>query len=290
MKKFLKIIVAVLVISTLGLASFACSNAPRDAILVVDREANSGTRDAFESIFDLKNKVVSSQSHNSTGNIKSAVASDEYTIGYISQGSIDSSVIAVKVDGVAATEANILNKSYKAARPFNMITKKGEELSAAAQDFLKFVYSTDGQTIVHGKGLISAQTDEGATGLAYDTAKNSIATATVVLSGSTSMTEVTQALTEQYKKQQSNVTFSTTFGGSSVGKADVRKTGNGKADIGLVSSEISSDKDIADFETYKVATDGLAIVVNSKNKVNNLTTEQIQKIFMGEIKNWSELA
>jgi len=116
-------------------------------ITVVVREEGSGTRGAFEEIVlgdarFIANAII----QNSTGAIKNAVISDPYAVGFISMGSVDTSVKDVKVDGVEATGENVTNGSYKISRPFLYLTKG--EPDAATKAFIEFVLSEEGQQIV----------------------------------------------------------------------------------------------------------------------------------------------
>ena len=123
-----------------------------EMINVQSREDGSGTRGAFIELFGIEekdadgNKIDNTTEEanitNSTSVMMSTVAQDEYAIGYISLGSLDDSVKAVKIDGSEATAENIKNGSYKISRPFNIATK--EDLSDAAQDFEDFILSTEG--------------------------------------------------------------------------------------------------------------------------------------------------
>ena len=129
-------------------------------ISVVSREEGSGTRGAFIELFGIEQKDANGEKvdyttteadfTNSTSVMLSTVAGDEYAIGYVSLGSLNDTVKALKVDGVEATEANIKAGTYKAARPFNIATKG--EVSEVAQDFIDFILSTEGQAVVSENG------------------------------------------------------------------------------------------------------------------------------------------
>ncbi|MDR0426144.1 MAG: phosphate ABC transporter substrate-binding protein [Clostridiales bacterium] len=129
----------------------------------VSRESGSGTRDAFDGLIkngggDALSKltelaaVVSIQ--NSTGAVKTQIAGSPARLGYISLGSLDDTVKALKFEGTAATAGNVQNGTYKLSRPFNLIVKKGAEPSGAAQAFIDFILSETGQTIVTDNGYV----------------------------------------------------------------------------------------------------------------------------------------
>lgn len=111
-------------------------------IVVIGREAGSGTRDGFESIVGVEDVCVYAQELTATGAVTAAVASNENAIGYASLSAVDESVNSVAVDGVACTEETVKDGSYAVQRPFNFVVKKDAELSEAAQAFITYV--TDG--------------------------------------------------------------------------------------------------------------------------------------------------
>jgi len=118
-------------------------------IAVVSREPGSGTRGAFEEILKFQDKLVRGAiEFDGTGAIKAEVSRNADAIGYISLGSVDNSIKALSVDGVAATTGNVVSGSYKIARPFILLTKKGVALNAETKAFLDWVMSPAGQNIV----------------------------------------------------------------------------------------------------------------------------------------------
>jgi phosphate transport system substrate-binding protein len=127
-------------------------NAP---IVVVLREAGSGTRDGFESILNIVDKCVGDQEVNETGVVKSTVAGNANAIGYLSLGKLDGTVHAVAVDGVMPTEATVQDKTYKIQRPFLSLTKGTESVLVKA--FYDFIFSPDGQAMVQAKGFVKIQ-------------------------------------------------------------------------------------------------------------------------------------
>jgi phosphate transport system substrate-binding protein len=118
-----------------------------EKILVVTREAGSGTRGAFEELVMGKSKITTDAIvQGSTGAVMTTVAQAKNGIGYISMGSLDKTVKAIKVDGVAATEENVVKKQYKVSRPFLFLTKG--QPTGVAKAFIDFILSKDGQKIV----------------------------------------------------------------------------------------------------------------------------------------------
>ncbi len=118
------------------------------SIVVINREEGPGTRDAFqELVLGKEAKYTDSAAiQNSTGAVRTAVSSDQNAVGFISMGSLNDTVKAVKVDGTEATEDNVLSGSYKVSRPFNFLTKG--EAKDATKDFIDWVLSKEGQQVV----------------------------------------------------------------------------------------------------------------------------------------------
>ena len=126
-----------------------------EAIVVIGREASSGTRGAFEELLDIEDQCKYANELDSTGAVLAQVASTEGAIGYVSLDVVDDSVIALAIDGVEANEANIVAGKYMLSRPFVMATM-GEisEQSEVVQAFFEYIASEDGQEIIKKVGLI----------------------------------------------------------------------------------------------------------------------------------------
>ncbi|BCL71882.1 putative ABC-type phosphate transport system,periplasmic component [Vibrio nigripulchritudo MADA3029] len=132
-------------------------------IVAITRDTASGTRGAFEDIMKLKKKIAGkkvsaisqrAQVANGNGALKTMVASNPFAIGYISLGTVDSSVQALAIDGTAATVDNVKNGSYKVARPFLVLYKEGKP-SAETQKFLDWMVAAEAQSLVAKKGYIT---------------------------------------------------------------------------------------------------------------------------------------
>lgn len=256
------------------------------AINVVSREDGSGTRGAFVELMGVEaedengEKVDQTTSSaaitNSTAVMMTTVAGDDNAIGYISLGSLDDSVKAVKVDGAEATAENIENGSYKVARPFNVVTTG--ELSAPAQDFMNYIMSDEGQQIVSDEGYIPVET----TG-AFEP---SGATGRVVVAGSSSVTPVMEKLAEAYQAVNPDVEIEVNQSDSTTG---VTSAIEGACDLGMASRDLKDSETSQGAQATVIATDGIAIIVNNNNSVEDLTSDQIRQIFIGEVTNWSEI-
>ncbi|MFR5602350.1 MAG: substrate-binding domain-containing protein [Lachnospiraceae bacterium] len=255
-------------------------------ITVVSREDGSGTRGAFIELFGVEEKneagekidntTEDAEITNSTSVMMTTIAGNEGAIGYISLGSLNDTVKAVKIDGVDASVDNIKSGEYKIARPFNVVTKEGT--SEVAQDFMKFIMSEEGQMVVEENGYIS-QGNEGA----YEAAGVS---GKVVVAGSSSVTPVMEKLKEAYVALNPDVTIEVQQSDSTTG---VTSALEGVCDIGMAS------RDLKDTEVEKgavgtvIAMDGIAVIVNNNSPVAELTSDNVKAIFTGEVTDWAEL-
>ena len=250
-------------------------------ITVISREEGSGTRDAFTELTgvlqdDVDKTVDTAEISNSTSVVTQSVAGNDAAIGYISLGSLDDTVKALEIDGVAATVENINNGTYKVYRPFNIVTKEG--LSETAQDFVDFIMSEQGQAIV-AEDYISVESNGSYT--------PSGKTGTVTVSGSSSVTPVMQVLKEEYEALNPDVTIELQQSDSTTGVNDAIA---GTSDIGMASRALKDSELEQGVVGTVIANDGIAVIVNNENTVTGLTSEQVKGIYMGELTNWSEVA
>ena len=250
-----------------------------DNITVVSREEGSGTRGAFIELMgievdDVDQTTDMAEVTSSTAVAMQTVAGNESGIGYISLGSLDDSVKALKVDGVEATVENIKGDSYAVARPFNLATKG--ELSDVAQDFMDFIMSDEGQAIVDENGYISVSE-----GQSYE---GSGMSGTVALAGSTSVSPLMEHIAEAYKELNPDVSVEIQQSGSSAGMTSAME---GACDIGMASRGLK-DSELEVLTPIVMAMDGIAVIVNNANSIDSLPSEQIRQIFVGEITKWSE--
>ena len=253
-------------------------------ITVVSREDGSGTRGAFVELFGIEEEVNGEKVDmtteeanitNSTSVMMSTVAQDEYAIGYISLGSLDDSVKAVKVDGSEATAENIKNGSYKISRPFNIATK--EDLSDAAQDFEDFILSTEGQKVVEDNKYIPLDD--------VSDYKSNGASGKVVVAGSSSVSPVMEKLKEAYQAVNSDVEVEIQTSDSTTG---MQNAIDGVCDIGMASRELKDSEKEAGLTPIVIAMDGIAVVVNNDNPTDELSSDQIKSIFTGDVLTWDE--
>ena len=264
-------------------SSTADNSTAGNPISVVTREDGSGTRGAFVELFGIEDAdgndaiTQSAEISNSTSVVMTTVAGNPDAIGYISLGSLDNTVKALEIDGVAATVENINNGTYKVYRPFNIVTKEG--LSETAQDFVNFIMSEQGQAIVAEEGYISVESNGSYT--------PSGKTGTVTVSGSSSVTPVMQVLKEEYEALNPDVTIELQQSDSTTGVNDAIA---GTSDIGMASRALKDSELEQGVVGTVIANDGIAVIVNNESTVTGLTSEQVKGIYMGELTNWSEVA
>lgn len=204
------------------------------------------------------------------------MAGDTNAIGYASMGSINDSVKAVKVDGVEATTDNVKNGTYAIARPFNIAVKADTALSDAAQDFYNYIMSAEGQQIIADNKYIKI--DESAASFSSNGASGK-----VVVAGSSSVTPVMEKLSESYQAVNGNVTVEVQQSDSTTGMTSAIE---GTCDIGMASRELSDDE-ASKLGATSIALDGIAVIVNSENTVDDLSVDQIKGIFTGKITDWN---
>ena len=255
-------------------------------ITIVSREDGSGTRGAFIELFGIEEKqsdgtkvdmtTTDAQITNNTSVMLTTVAGDEYAIGYVSLGSLDDSVKALKIDGAEASVDTVKDGSYKISRPFNIVTKDG--LSEVAADFVKYIMSEDGQKVVEDNGYIS-QGNEGA----YEASGLS---GKVTVAGSSSVTPVMEKLAESYKKLNADVEIEVQQNDSTTG---VTSAIDGICDIGMASRELKDTETSQGVTATPIALDGIAVIVNKQNPVDELTSDQVMSIFTGETQDWADV-
>lgn len=249
-------------------------------ISVVSREDGSGTRSAFVEIVDvMKDKndmtVQTAIIQNGTDAVMTTVGNTPDAIGYISLGSLNDTVKAVKIEGVEATDQNIIDGKYPITRPFNIATKG--EPSELAQYFIDFIMSKEGQEIA-GDGYIAVDS-----GAAAFEVKDGL-TGNIQVGGSTSVAPMVEKMAEKFT-ELTGVTVDIQASGSSAGMTGAI---DGVLDIGMASRELS-DEEKAELTPIVIAQDGIAVIVNNENPMEDLTLEQVQKIYLGELLNWEDI-
>lgn len=255
-------------------------------ITVVSREDGSGTRGAFVELFGVQDEDDKGEKTDmttedatitsSTEVVMTTVAGNKNAIGYCSLGSLNDTVKAVKIDGVEATVDNINNGKYAISRPFNIATNGTP--SEVTQDFINYILSEDGQKIVEENGYIKAS-DAGAF-------KSNGAKGKIVVAGSSSVSPVMEKLMEAYKKVNTGADVELQESDSTTGmKNAIAKT----CDIGMASRDLKDSETSAGLKATVIAKDGITVVVNKENSIDNLTKDQVNNIYRGKITTWGEV-
>lgn len=251
-------------------------------ISVLTREDGSGTRDAFIELFGIEgedgtdNTIAEAEVTNSTSVMMQTVSGNKQAIGYVSLGSLDESLVkALKVDGVEATADNVKSGDYKVSRPFNIVTK---DVSPEAQDFIDFIMSEEGQAVAEEEGYIS----EGNQG-AFEGGDVS---GTITVSGSSSVTPLMEKLAEAYNAVNPDLEIQVQQSDSTTGVTDAI---NGISDIGMASRELKDDELSQGVTGTVIALDGIAVIVNSENPVEDIASDMITKIYTGEVTAWDDV-
>lgn len=294
MRKKILAVVAMAVITTLAFTGCGKSNsASKDsgkaagasgAITVISREEGSGTRGAFTElmkIVDDKDQDITTQTAeitNSTSVMLSTVAQNQKAIGYVSLGSLSNSVKALKVDGNEATAENVKSGTYKVSRPFNICYKENK-LTDLDKQFIEFIMSEEGQKLVDTEGYISV----GAEG--NKPYEGTDAKGKITLAGSTSVAPLMDKLKDAFNKKAPNVSIEIQESGSSAG---IQSAIEGAVEIGMSSRELK-DEEKTDLTVKQIAMDGIAVIVNNDNTLDNITSDQIKDIYTGKTTDWSDI-
>ncbi|MDR2505531.1 MAG: substrate-binding domain-containing protein [Oscillospiraceae bacterium] len=287
MKKSIKRIVLAIMLALAATGCAAETAAVNSApIYVISREEGSGTRSAFIELFGVEQKdadgnkvdytVDSAEITNSTSVMLLSVAGDKNAIGYISLGSLDASVKALSIDGVAPSVETVKDGTYKVSRPFNIVTKGG--LSEGANDFVKFILSAEGQAVVSANGYIGLDGTE-----AFTTAKPS---GKIVVAGSSSVSPIMEKLAEAYAVINPALTVDIQQSDSTTG---VNSAIDGICDVGMASRELKDSEIEKGLTQTKIAIDGLVVIVNLNNAVSNAAAEQIKGVYTGELTTWADI-
>lgn len=255
-------------------------------VTIVSREDGSGTRGAFIELFGIEEKqddgtkvdmtTTDAQITNNTSVMLTTVADNEYAIGYVSLGSLNDSVKALKIDGAEATAENIENGSYKVSRPFNIAVKKDLN-NKVAKDFMSFIMSTEGQKVVADEKYIAVADVKDYAGIKPS--------GSCVVGGSSSVSPLMEKLIEAYKAVNPNASIELQTSDSTTG---MTSTIEGSYDIGMASRELK-EEEAAELEPTVIATDGIAVVVNNANPLDELSADQVKDIYVGNVSTWDEI-
>ena len=273
-----------------GLLAVGCGSeafSAKEDITIVSREDGSGTRGAFVELFGIEEKdesgekvdrtTTDAQTTNNTSVMMTTVSGDMYAIGYISLGSLNNTVKAVKIDGVEPTVDNVKNETYKIARPFN-IAYKEDALSDAAKDFINYIMSSEGQQIITDNGYISI---DGAQPYSGNNTGGKI-----FIAGSSSVSPVMEKLAVAYKKINADADIEIQTNDSTTG---MTSAADGVCDIGMASRELKDNELESGLTPLVIAMDGIAVIVNNDNPASDISSDEIKSIYIGEIGNWESI-
>ncbi|MCI6913572.1 MAG: substrate-binding domain-containing protein [Treponema succinifaciens] len=291
MKKTIYAVLSAITLAVLGGTLFAApkknKNFGKKSVVLISREEGSGTRGAFVELFgiEMKNaegKKVDFTSEeaditNSTEVMLTSVAGNKYAIGYVSLGSLNKTVKALKIEGVSPSVSSIKNGTYKISRPFNIVTKQ-TGLSENASDFIRFILSSDGQAIVEANGYISATQNP-----AY------IATGKkgkITVAGSSSVTPVMEKLAEAYEKLNPEIKIEVQMSDSTTG---VNSALNGVCEIGMASRELKDSEKAKGALQIKIAIDGIAVIINKENPTESASIQSVKDLYIGTISKWGDV-
>lgn len=308
-----------------GTLFFGCNGSKnwnkKNSISVISREDGSGTRGAFIELFGIEKKDAGGKKidyttddsaiTNSTAVMMTTVSQDKYAIGYISLGSLNDSVKALKVDGAEASVFNIKTGAYKIARPFNVAVK--ENLSELARDFLDYILSDKGQAVIEANKYIkvfdddsdvlsaadvvaAGAVDDKSTGKAGTDVRGTVKTGgdfissgadgKIVISGSSSVSPVMEKLIESYKAENPNAKIELQTSDSTTGITNVI---NGNCDIGIASRALKDSETAKGVKEITIALDGIAVIVNNENPLEDISKQQVEQIFTGSTTKWQSL-
>lgn len=289
MKKNMKHLIAAVLSLVMVFSLAACggtgntdgAEGSENPIAVISREDGSGTRSAFVELMgimvdDVDNTTVQAEISQSTSVVMTTVAGNPNAIGYVSMGSLSDQVKAIKVDGAEATTDNVKAGNYPVSRPFVVATN--DKVSALAEDFIEYIMSAEGQNIISAEGYITIADD------AQPYVEKEGIEGKLVLAGSTSVAPVMEVIAENYKALYANVEIEIQQTGSGAG---ITSTQENACDIGMSSRALKEEELATGLTETTIAMDGIAVVVNPENTVEDLTSEQIRQIFTGEITDWN---
>lgn len=290
MKKILMAVASTVLACGIGVAAVGCGS--NGDISVYNREDGSGTRDAFLELLGIESDELNTgvAQLNSTSAVIQGVAGDVKAIGYASLGSVDTTVKALSVDGVAPTEATVADGSYKVSRPFELMYDETELTSNdLLAEFVDYLKSAEAQTIIADEGYVSVVENAPA----YTVPEGNLTVTEIEASGSTSvgplMTKLAadfSAKVEEATGQEVQVTVS--GGGSGQGIKDANE---GNTEIGMASKEVTKGTDVTNENVtiYQLCADGIAVIVNTANPATDISLENLKKIYTDKSLNWSDI-
>ncbi|WP_297568052.1 substrate-binding domain-containing protein [uncultured Faecalibaculum sp.] len=279
----------------LFLTAAGCAKQPETAAFSRDqdihllmREDGSGTRTAFGEGTGLLKKqpdgsmqddsAMTAAVTSSTAVMLTNVKDDPAAVGYVSLGSLNDSVRALKLDGAACDGPDVKSGGYPLARQLYLVTGPGSGEQDRA--FLSFVCSDQGQEVVAASGWVPLD-GQGPWQRPADVSGK------IVLSGSSSVAPVMEQLAAVWEKEMPQAPVEIQQSDSSTG---IQNAINGSADLGMSSRGLSESETQQGAESIPAALDGIAIIVHPANPVRDLSLSQVRRIFSGDARKWSDVS
>lgn len=305
----MKKLMALLMVCTLAGCGGTSNEQPAaatGAIKLYTRDASSGTREAFEKAGDFEDQLSAAAIEvSSNGDMATKVGKDVNGIGYVSLSTdfAANSIKPLQYEGIAPSEATVLDGSYKMQRPFSYVTRASkdfesdekEQLIVAFLDYLQ--NSTEGMQLVEKAGGVvdmSKSTPWAELKKKHPIVEQDNSDITLITAGSTSVEKTLKAALESFQTEAGRFQFKMNQSGSGDGYKRVlgsEKDGANAADIGFASRSFSSEEDVSQARmSGQYCIDAVVAIVNEQNTgVESLTQAQIKSIFTGEINNWEDL-
>ena len=252
-------------------------------ITVISREEGAGLRGVVAQLFDFLDTKADNAADltfsgasikESADDIRTAVANDTYAIGYLPLTAVTDNVKTLKIDGVEPTADNVRDGDYKFKHKISAVVK--QDVGAAAQDFINYILSTEGQKILSDDGYISFG-DSGSF-----TSKNP--EGTIKISVAASAEPAVNKLSKAYGKINKNLKIEITKANAKNALDSVKDKDN----IAILTRTLSNNEKKS-FNETTICEDGIAVIVNRENSLNNITAGQVKSIYKGETKKWSDI-
>ena len=241
-------------------------------------EDGSGTRDAFLELLGIESDELNTgvAQLNSTSAVIQGVAGDVKAIGYASLGSVDTTVKALSVDGVAPTEATVADGSYKVSRPFELMYDETELTSNdLLAEFVEYLKSAEAQTIIADEGYVSVVENAPA----YTVPEGNLTVTEIEASGSTSVGPLMTKLAAGFSAKVEEATGQ---------EVQVTVSGGGSGQ-GIKDANEGKDVTNENVTIYQLCADGIAVIVNTANPATDISLENLKKIYTDKSLNWSDI-
>lgn len=273
MNKFWSIILG------LSLVLTACG-ADRGEITVISREEGSGTRSAFIALSGVEEEgedksYVRAEVSSSTAVVLQSVMGNRNAIGYLSVGALNSNVRALRIDGAEASAERIADGSYPLARSFYLVSYGTPDRGAA--DFLSFVHSKEGQAVVAEEGYVP---------MGGSSFEGTHPQGLLRIAGSGSVAPLMEALAEGYAGYNPALRIEIQISDSSTGLSALEAD---LCELAMSSRSLTEKEQARGLRAQEFCKDGIAVIVNPENAVENLTMAQLRGIFTGQIRYWQQV-